>query len=481
MAFKKIYILSLLLLFSACIYAQSSPIYYEAGTSGIASTGDAAPLWLHTNQYGMYSASPFGSTTYVGVGKELEEGKKLFKYAFKANGQFRIDDAGGRFYLHELYAKIRLGAFDLNVGSKKEFLGNQDPILSSGGFLFSTNARPMPKITVGIEEFTAIPYTKGYVEVKGAISQGWFNDPRYIDNAMLHHKYAYIRLGGDFLLNFQYGIEHAAQWGGTHPVYGKQSTGFKDFVRVFFGKSGGDNSNPNEVNNALGNHIISQSMRLDFKLSGYAVGFYWQNLNEDPPIKFMWKSMNRPDGLWGIVFRNSHFPYISGVLYEYLNTSDQSGPYHDKDGIIYGGNDSYFANFIYKSGWSYFARTIGTPFITPPYENANGTFTAYNDRVRVHHFGINGDIEGYRYRMLASVSKSYGTYNIPFAETMKCTSLMLEVNKQFPRLWNLEFGCTLAADFGKLPIVDYNNVRQGGNSFGALITIRKRGILFKLK
>ncbi len=456
------------------------PVYYNVGTSGIMSSGETAPFWLHSNRNGMYSASPYSSVTFIEIGKDLQQEKKLFKYGFKANGQLRFDDHGTKFYLQEMYVKLRLGAFDLNIGSREEHLGNQQPVLSSGGFLFSNNARPIPKIMIGIEEFTAIPFTHGYAEIKGGISHGWLNGEAYVKNAFLHHKYAYLRLGGKLPVNIQYGFEHAAQWGGTHPTLGKQAIGFDDFMRVFFGKEGSSSSNPNEIYNALGNHLISQSIRLDFKFAGYVLSGYWQNLNEDGPIKFIWDSMNRPDGLFGISFQNNNFPYLSGILYEYLNTTDQSGPFHDKDGIVYGGKDNYFGNNIYQSGWSYFANSIGTPFITPPYKKEDGKYADYSNRTKVHHIGIQGDIFGYKYRILNSFSKNYGTYNNPFNKVMKCNSLLVEVNKTFPKLLGIEIGCALAADFGTLPVVDGGVIKNGGNTFGALITIRKKDILFNL-
>ena len=159
--------------------------------------------------------------------------------------------------------------------------------------------------------------------------------------------------------------------------------------------------------------------------------------------------MNLPDGLWGISIRNKHFPFIKGIVYEYLNTTDQSGPYHDKDGIIYGGADNYF-NGEYQTGWSYYSITIGTPFITSPLLNKNGEIYITNNRVQVHHFGIEGDIEGFQYKALSSFSKNYGTYSNPYLEMIQNTSMMLEVNKQFPKLLNINIGCKIGADFGKL-------------------------------
>jgi hypothetical protein len=177
--------------------------------------------------------------------------------------------------------------------------------------------------------------------------------------------------------------------------------------------------------------------------------------------------MNLPDGLWGISIRNKNFPFIKGIVYEYLNTTDQSGLYHDKDGIIYGGADNYF-NAEYRTGWTYFSRTIGTPFISSPLYNSDGNVSILNNRVQVHHFGIEGDIYGYQYKALSSFSKNYGTYSNPYPEMIRNTSLALEVNKQIPKLLNINIGCKIGADVGKLY----------GNSVGVQISFRKTGNLF---
>lgn len=459
-------------------FAQDS-IYYRVGLSGTVSTGEVAPFWLHSNRYGMYSMSSAGSTNFGEIGKNFRKDGRWFDYGFKANGQIRFDDSGTNVYMHEYYVKFRgFGFLDLTIGAREEYLGCQDSILSSGGFLFSTNARPMPKITAGIEEYTAIPFTKGYIQVKGALVHGWMNDRRYVENTFLHHKYIYVKVGGNFPVNLHYGLNHVAQWGGNHPNLGKLANGFEDYMRIFFGKGGIDENNPNDYNNAQGNHIISKSLQLDLKTANYKLSAYWQNLYEDPPIRYMHNTINLADGLWGVSLKNDKTPFVSGILYEYLNTTDQSGPYHDKDGIIYGGNDSYFSNSIYKSGWSYFSRTIGTPFITPSAKNDAGNYFSYNNRSKVHHIGIYGNVFDYKYRFFTTISKSYGTYSSP-QEPMQCTSLLLEVNKTFPKWFNIEMACAIAADFGDIPAVDKNIVKNGGNSLGLCLSVRKKGILFK--
>ena len=466
MSIKNIFpIILFLFTFSSYVVAQNDTIKYDVGIMGVASSGVYSPFWIQSNEFGKISSEPTSIDVMVGINKDYGKKTRLFDYGFKADLLLQNDDKRSSAYFHEAYIKARFSVIDLIVGAREEYLGNQDSTLSCGGFMFSQNARPMPKVTLGIEQFTVVPYTFGLLEVKGAISQGWFTDSNY--GILLHQKYAYLKVGGRLPVHLQYGLDHVAQWGGTIPGWGRQPSGLGDFVDIFLGRSGGKDSNISDQINALGNHILSQSMRLDIDISDFKLSGYWQNLSEDGPIKLLWFAPNRADGLWGITLRNKNFPFVKGLLYEYLNTTDQSGPYHDKDGLIYGGTDNYF-NGEYPTGWSYYSRTIGTPFITSPLYNKNGDLNTLNNRVQVHHVGMEGDVLGYQYKLLGSFSKNYGTYGTPYPAMIQNTSLMLQVNKQFPKLSNIQCGLTLGADFGRLY----------GNSVGCMFSVKKTGDLF---
>jgi len=466
---KLSYIFIIFILSPYYIYSQNDTIQYEAGFIGVASHGVYSPFWLQSKQYGKISTASYSADIMVGINKELKNETKLFDYGFKANLLVQTDATKSNIYFHEMYIKARLSVFDMIIGSREEHLGNQDSTLSSGGMLFSQNSRPMPKITFGIEHFTPVPFTLGYIELKGALVHGWFSDNTYIKNARLLHNYVYVKVGGRLPVHFEYGLDHVAQWGGYNPEFGQQPTSFGDYIKILKGQSGGSNASIGDQINALGNHIISQSMKLEVNILDYRISGYWQNISEDGPIRIIWDTMNRPDGLWGISLRNNKFPFVKGILYEYLNTTDQSGPYHDKDGIIYGGADSYYTNSSFPSGWSYYSRTIGTPFISSPAYNTDGSLSTLNNRVQVHHIGIEGDVYGYQYRLLSSYSKNYGSYNSPLGdEKKKNVSVMMEIRKLLPKHSNIEIGGSLAADYGKLY----------GNSAGCMLSIRKTGDLF---
>lgn len=467
--FLKNLLILLLLILSTKLFAQTDTIHYNADLMGLTSMGKYAPFWLQSRQYGKVSSAPSSASLLLNFSKNFDHKDRLLDYGFGVSGLARTASDTSQLFIQELYLKARLLVFDMVLGMREENYGNQDESLSGGGFLFSKNARPIPKIFAGIENFTAIPYSAGYAEIRGGISHGQFIDNVGMKDILLHHKFAYLRLGGKLPIRLQYGFEHVAQWGGTrsNSPLSKPAPSFRDFLTIFMGGSGGSDASLSDQINALGNHIINQNLRLDVDIKKFTIAAYWQVVNEDKPLRIIGKTMNRPDGLWGISIHNKSFPYLSGLLYELLNTTDMSGPFHDRDGIIYGGGDSYFTNGDFPAGWSYFSRTIGTPFITSPLYNGNNRLSTQNNSVRVHHFGVEGEVLGFRYKGLASFSKNYGTYAKYADVYKKNSSYALDVSKVFSSLSNIELGCSLGVDRGELM----------GNNYGVSVTVRKSGFL----
>ena len=283
-------------------------------------------------------------------------------------------------------------------------------------------------------------------------------------HSYLHHKFAAIRLGGPLPVNVSYEFHHAAQWGGISPVYGDIGSDWTAFRHVFMAQGGG--TMYNDRMNAQGNHVGSQQLMLTVKGKQWEMHAYWQNFFEDN-FAFIGNGQNITDGLWGISLKQNRWPFIQGVTYEFLNTTDQSGPWHDRDGLCFAGNDKYYQNVVFQNGWNYFYRSVGTPFITSPIYNTDGTIYTLNSRVRVHHIGVRGDIYGFKYRIKASYARNYGNDPATRDVLSTNTALLIEVHKHVEKAWGLDFGMRLAADIGN----------QFGNSFGAQITVTKRGIV----
>ena len=152
--------------------------------------------------------------------------------------------------------------------------------------------------------------------------------------------------------------------------------------------------------------------------------------------------------------RQNRWPFINALTYEFVNTTAQDGPWHDRDGLIYGGRSDYFNNSGYKQGWTHFGRTIGSALLSP-----------HNNRVRTHFAGVGGDIYGFEYRAMMAYTRNWGTYFEP--QQSQNVALLFEVQKHVDQAWGMDFGLRLGADIGT----------QFGNSFGAMITVSKKGLI----
>ena len=438
-------------------------LVYLGEFMGLASSGEFAPFWFSTNRDGAVSVASYSSYLRVGVDKEAVRPARWWDYSYGVDVLGGGDAYGANAQVVKLYAHARLWCFDMTAGIKPFDMGNQDYELSAGGFLFSRNAPSMPRVSIGIDKYTAFPFSYGYMEIKGGLTQGWFVDDIGVKRAMLHHKYVGVRLGGKLPVTLNYEFHHAAQWGGVSPIYNELGSSFRDWWTAFKASSGGVMAN--DQINAMGNHIVSQMLGLEVKCGGWSVNTYWQLLLEDPPIRVMWRAKNATDGLWGVAIKQNEWDFIHSLTYEFFATTDQAGPMHDLDGIILGGKDNYFNNIVYLQGWSHFGRTIGNPFITSPiYANS---VTIENNRTFTHHIALKGDIYGFNYLLRYSHSSNFGTYDLPVRSYNN--SIYCSVQRLVPQAWNLNFGVSVGVDFGT----------QFGNSFGAMFTISRRGIIWK--
>ncbi|MFI3296507.1 MAG: capsule assembly Wzi family protein [bacterium] len=425
--------------------------------SSTVASGDYAPFWFTATSYGVESYQPLSTYLRASLYKNDTRPNRWWDYSYGADVMGGVDSDEWRAQLVALYAHVRLLIFDVTVGVKPEIYGNQDAELSSGGMLYSMNAAAIPRVSVGVDNYTSVPFSYGYLEFKGAVTHGWFMNEIGTQNTLLHYKYIAGRAGGKLPINISYEFHHAAQWGGTSALYGDLGASFSDFYNVFTASSGGSLST--DQINAYGNHIGMQALGLDAKGDGWKVSAYWQSIFEDGPIRPIWNTMNVSDGLWGLLAHQSHWKFISGLVYEFISTTDQSGPTHDIDGLVFGGNDSYFRNSVYPQGWNVAYRTIGTPFITSPYYSS--ALSTTNNRVFAHHLALTGDIYGYKYLARVSYADNYGTYsNYLYSSNL---GLFLSVERRVEQAWNLDFKVAIGADFGS----------QFGNSVGAMVSVSK--------
>jgi hypothetical protein len=309
----------------------------------------------------------------------------------------------------------------------------------------------MPKLTIESDGYIAVPYTKGYLEVKGGLSHGWFENQKNLNGLLLHHKYAYIRVGGTLPVTINYGVQHVAQWGGKSDIYGTMPVTWNNYFRIFAGSGGSSTASWGDRENALGNHIVSQNLGLDLKLKIVLVSFYWQSIAEDSPVKrFITNTPTIEDGLWGMSVKLPKFKPLNHFVFEYLSTTDQSGPWHDLDGVIYGGLDGYYNNSITSNGWSYRGMTIGNPWLTSPKYNKDGSTTIVNNTVRLYYFSGKGRIKSFNYRLTLAYSENYGLTAPTYPNCKKQFSWQLETSTAAKFVKDTQLRLGISGDRGSM-------------------------------
>lgn len=465
------------------LHSQSfkAPEYFlEHGI--LASHGDHTPFWLMSNQNSLFSDNKVNMYSRIGIKTKIADAKK-FDYGYGLDVVARsIGDA--KLYLNQAYFELKFSFLNLQLGSKIEKFGEQDSSLSSGGLLWSGNSRPLPELSISIPKYVPVPFTNNNLEIKGGISHAWFGDNFMVENSWMHHKYGYLRLGGKSSVHIYAGFHHFVQWAGKSedPAIGRLPDTFDDFIRVLLAKQGDSQANPVERTNTLGNHLGWRDIGFNLDLQRSKINVYWQSMLEDSSGMVL---KNIRDGLWGISFHtNQKKRVVNGILYEFINTRDQSGSYlyywlldgvkynYNIDGSTFhyaGGNDDYFNNVIYRFGWTYKDMTIGTPFITSPSVLQGDRSEAdylRNNKIAGHHFGLEGEYKYLLYKMFFTYYLNYGTNLYPFETRLPQYSVYLDLRMVGKLPWGLIAELAAGYDHGKFY----------GNNIGLLLKVSKNGV-----
>lgn len=427
-------------------------INYFFESNAVTSSDGNAPFWFVSNNFGTISLKSPSISARFGLNGNLDLNKTLrILYVIDIIDRYSNQN---ELFIQQAYAGLKLGFFTLMAGSWEENYGNQDNSISSGGVIWSGNARPIPQISFATSGYIPVPFTKDFVELKGGISHGWFEDNQYNSDVWLHHKYLYLKFGGEQRVHLEYGLHHCAQWGGksSNPDYGELPDDIKAFGKVFLGRGGGDDGPEEETSNVIGNHIGSHNLALDFNGQSLSLKFNWQTIFEDGSGL---RLRNIKDGLWGIRISSESWKYVSDFLVEFINTTDQSGRFHDhyEDGvlIIDGGNDNYFNHIVYREGWTYNGMTIGTPLITSPALIPSSNYDYIpNNKTTTFHFGMEGRMKNVNYKALYTYSRNYGTNANPFPARKDQHSLLLKSTFTNLLPWDISMTVAVAADLGEL-------------------------------
>lgn len=430
---------SLLCLLFQPVSGQMPKIHGFTETGILMGTSGRIPFWMLTDQYGRFTPKSVNSYMEAGIFSDTIQKGRKFDWDWGIDGFGRYDGiiAG---WLQQGYVGGKAWFLYLYAGLKEEHFGDQNPILSSGFPTWSGNARPVPKISLSTLDYIPLKFTKNFVEIKFGISNGWFGGNGYVKQAMLHHKYFYLRFGGNSKFHFTAGLHHFVQWGGISPIWGKLPSDLNSFVKVMFAETSNPIDTtlpPNERENRLGNHLGTKDFNFEYQLNAqWNLMIYWQNIIEDiTGLEF--RIMQ--NGLWGLSIENKN---RFGLSYEFLHTSSSN-----KKGAF----DNYFRNLIYLSGWTYHGFVIGNPLITSPilFASNPSNIEVQNNKVIGHSLFMYYLIKNYKIQGSGTYTINMGTPGMPLPSFYQ-TDFIISLTRLNSFKENINLGFAISADIGKL-------------------------------
>lgn len=426
--------------------------------------GEFTPFWLRANQYGAvptkesYFTTAFSWNDFVQVNKRMSWG-------FGFRGIVNLGETKSDIMFQEAYLKGKLGIFELQAGRKKQILGLTDSTLSSGSYIWSGNALPMPMINLVVNDYWAPKFVKDVVGFKGNFAHGWFDNQRGdVSNFYLHQKSFYGRLGKpNWLFKFYGGFNHNVQWGGTlkYPdpgnfsaKNGKIATGLKEYFYMITGQSmnvvGGDTATYgiNDGWNRLGNHLGSVDVGMEVDWSKAKLFFYRQSVYEDGSLYY---GNNITDGLHGVALTRKADQGLIKVVVEYLNTSSQGGSTFNSTNVNRG-LDNYFNNGVYREGWTYDGKGIGTAMMTLDSEtDLTTTNLTYFDNNRVESFyvGVEAKLGVNAIHFRGSMSNAFGWFGQEFVPVKKQYSIGIQWQRPIDLMgYDAQLKASIGADKG---------------------------------
>ncbi|AFK05110.1 hypothetical protein Emtol_3985 [Emticicia oligotrophica DSM 17448] len=395
----------IILLFSRLISSAQDSIIkkfnYRFEVGSYFSINNKLPFWQASNQFGSIPTDMPAFLCRQSIKTQKDTLNKFFKfdYGFEA---VTILGRSPRLLLPEGFVCTRIGNFEFYAGRRKEIFGIVDTLLSSGSASWSGNSLPLPKVQIGIPNYTKLFFK--WLSVKGTFAHGWFGNQTFTKGHYLHQKSLFLRIGNPTSRVFLYGgLVHNVEWGGTPKnilpvgdnrllngkfpadwfVYGNVVLPLKSIWRS---SSKYQTYNAFETTNHFGNQLGTIDAAAEFKVKRSKVILYRQFLFEDGQLFGL---TNTDDGLYGISFTPKPESSFKRVVFEYLFTKNQ-GRYVAGIGRLLNMPDRHpneesflFNHQQYFDGWSYNRRTIGTPFLTPE-ENIRNENKLGNDNVFVN-------------------------------------------------------------------------------------------------
>lgn len=445
------------------------------------------PFWLRSNRYGSIPPDNVSMSFYGSLVKEYGSMKsRSFDWGGGVNTELNVGNKSN-VRLIAGYVKIRASIFELRTGRDMEIMGICDTSLSSGSFAISGNAPGIPKIQIDIPEYYTLPLFGSLFAFKANFAHGWVGKTTQAGitfselKTYFHQTSFYGRFGKpEWRSKFYAGFNHQVFWGSEQTFYGSDYTlsPLQTYLYVVAGKSYGTDV---IQSSKIGNHLGSVDMAFEYNFKGLKLLAYRQNFYDIDALFYL---ANLRDGLNGISLENiqvtKNLFQWKKILIELFYSKNQAGETWSPSTPT--GDENYYNNDQFREGWTYNGIGIGNPFISLRSYTREGLPKDpgdyfINNRVIAFHFGFEGAIQKYIFKLKTSYSFNYGTYGtseightlgkegIPsiygiFPETRQF-SAYLEGNREFSR--GLKVGFMTAFDSGHLYY----------NSFGLLLRISK--------
>lgn len=500
------------LLYVICGLTTTAQTEYRVGAEATVSSGEHEPLWLNANKYGLSSLTKSNGYLRAGLFSDVaSDTAHVIRWGYGVDAAVATGFTS-TLVVQQAYVEAQWKRVLLTAGSKEWPMELKNQELSSGSQAFGINARPIPQLRLGFDDYVAIPGTRGWLSVKGFCAYGkttddsWQKDftqqqHRYTEDALFHSKAAYLRFGRRHV-TFELGMEVGCQFSGvTHLEADGQLMRYKNRngVKSFFNAlvAGGSDFTDDGYDNTEGNHVGSWNMRLNIDEPSWQLGLYADQMFEDNSMMVHiayngWgeretaKQHTRSryfvydfkDGLLGAELRLKQATWLHTVVVEYLHTMYQGGPvYHD---ITYNigehitGRDNYYNHNIY-TGWQHWGQVMGNPLYLSPLYNDDHAIEVYNNRFRAWHLGLAGaPLPCLHYRLLGTYQKGYGSYNNIYPDPRQGLSFLAEASYRFPVKSRLN-GWSLRGAVG----LDRGELR--GDNVGLQLSVAKTGWLGKGK
>lgn len=485
---------------SAQVSRLGEGVNYNVEFSQNGASGDVAPLWLTANRHGLMSVENSAGYLRAGIDRKTEtDSTHRWKFGYGLDLAMPYDHSA-HFAVQQLYGEVQYRKFRISLGSKERSQIFKNDALSSGDMLTSVNARPIPQLRAELADWWDFTGRAHFMAFRGFASYGMMTDGRWQEDfvggeasgrvfakkVFYHTKAGFFKVGDErrFPLTGTFGLEMTAMFGGEvwnlgdragtgnedFESHQKMSHGFRDFLDAFI--AGGSDSNDGAFANAAGNQLGSWKFTVNWVTPTWGLHAYMDHFFEDHSqmlFQYGWR-----DNLFGLEAHLPKNPYVSQIVYENLNTADQSGGvYHDATDVLpiqISGRDTYYNHHVYGA-YQHWGQTIGNPLIvSPAYNNPHVLFN-YNNRVRANHIGLSGNpSDEISWRLLYTHHRSFGTYEVYFNDAR--SNFFYAEAAYSPRKLNgwhftLGYGC--------------NTGDLLGSSHGFQATIRKTGLVERRK